>query len=517
MNALDELGGTPAAPGTVYLVGSGPGAPGLVTARAAKLLSTATFVAYDRLASAEARALCRPECEQVFVGKRPDYHALKQDGINDLLVEKAKEGHAVVRFKGGDPFVFGRGSEEALRCLEAGVPFEVVPGISSSVAAPAFAGIPVTHRGLAHGFAVITGHEDPDGQDDPVNWPNLATFPGTLCVLMGVAHLEQIARGLMKGGKPADTPVALVRWGTLSRQAVLRSTLGEVADEVERQGFRPPAVTVIGPVAALADQLTWFTDRPLHGRRVLVPRTRQDSSVLATKLRALGADVVIAPTIEIMPASDPEPMRNALNNLKDYAAIALTSRNAVRALFNGLADEGFDSRALAGLKLVVVGPGTAEELASNGVMADLIAPRATAEALARAISSQPDFPRDKPILAPLADIAGPTLAAGLRENEFEVNDVEAYRTVPAESLPPGVAEDLAKGRIDAVACSSSSTIRNLVGLCPAGIHESVKLVAIGPSTEATIMELGFTPDAVAHRHDVDGLVAALIETLTGDE
>ncbi len=514
MAGIEELGGTPAVPGTVYLVGSGPGAPGLVTARAAKLLATATFVAYDRLASAEARALCPPECEQVFVGKRPDYHALKQEGINDLIVQKAQEGHAVVRFKGGDPFVFGRGSEEALACLEAGVPFEVVPGISSSVAAPAFAGIPVTHRGLAHGFAVITGHEDPDGQDDPVNWPNLATFPGTLCVLMGVAHLEQIANGLMRGGKSADTPVALVRWGTLSRQAVLRSTLGEVAHEVARTGFRPPAVTVIGPVAALADQLTWFTDRPLHGRRVLVPRTRQDSSVVSMKLRALGADVVIAPTIQILPALNPEPMRRALHSLSTYGAIALTSRNAVRALFNGLADEGFDGRALAGLRLVVVGPGTAEELATHSIMADLIAPRATAEALARAISNDPDFPRDKPVLAPLADIAGPTLAEGLRENGFEVHDVEAYRTVPAYELPPGVAEDLAKGRIDAVACSSSSTIRNLVALSPDGIAASVKLVAIGPSTAATIEDLGYQPAAIAHRHDVDGLVAALIETLT---
>lgn len=513
MSAFDELGGTPAAPGTVYLVGSGPGAPGLVTARAAKLLSTATFVAYDRLASAEARALCRPECEQVFVGKRPDYHALKQDGINELIVQKAKEGHAVVRFKGGDPFVFGRGSEEAQACIANNVAFEVVPGISSSVAAPAFAGIPVTHRGLAHGFAVITGHEDPDGQDAPVNWPNLASFPGTLCVLMGVANLREIAAGLMAGGKPADTPVALVRWGTLSRQAILRSTLEAVADDVERTGFRPPAVTVIGSVAALADDLHWFTDRPLHGRRVLVPRTRQDSSVVSMKLRSLGADVVIAPTIEILPASDPAPMRDALTRLGDFSAVALTSRNAVRALFNGLADVGLDARALAGLQLVVVGPGTAEELATNGIMADMIAPRATAEALVMAMKSAPDYLRARPILAPLADIAGPTLAAGLRENGYQVHDVEAYRTVPAKDLPPGVAEDLAKGRIDAVACSSSSTIRNLVGLCPDGIHERVKLVAIGPSTEATIRELGFTPAAVAHRHDVDGLVAALIETL----
>ncbi|MDQ3538463.1 MAG: uroporphyrinogen-III C-methyltransferase, partial [Actinomycetota bacterium] len=328
------FGGPPAQPGTVHLVGGGPGDPGLMGLRAARLLASATFVAYDRLSPPEALALCPADAEQVYVGKLPDRHAMAQDEINELLVARAKAGDAVVRFKGGDPFVLGRGSEEAFACVAAGVAFEVVPGVTAGVAAPAYAGIPVTHRGVAPAFAVVTGHEDPTKPEAKVDYAALANFPGTLLLYMGVGRLRAIASALISAGRDAATSVALVRWGTTPRQETISGTLGDIADSVESAGFTNPAIIVVGDVVGLRDELTWFERRPLHGVSVLVPRTRHQAGELSERLRALGAEPVEAPTIAIEPSRTPQQLVSALTDVGNgaYDWVALTSANGVAAV-----------------------------------------------------------------------------------------------------------------------------------------------------------------------------------------
>lgn len=508
----DELGGRPAVPGTVYLVGGGPGDLGLVTARAATLLATATFVAYDRLSPPEALQVCREDAELVYVGKLPDRHALQQHEIDELLVTKAAEGHAVVRFKGGDPFVFGRGSEEAQRCVAAGVPFEVVPGVTSSIAAPAYAGIPVTHRGLSPAFAVITGHEDPTKDDLQVDYPALAAFPGTLVFLMGVARIGRIADALIANGKPAATPVALVRWGTTPRQAQLTGTLGDIAAQVEATGFSSPAVTVIGEVAALADELSWYADRPLHGRTVLVPRTRQQASDLSVRLRDLGAEPVEAPTIAIEPTTDPQAMVDAVTRLRDgaYGWVAFTSTNAVAAVADAIRRAGGDSRWLAGAAVASIGSGTAAALEAIGVVPDLVPATFTTRGLAEALV---EAAAGSTVLLPRADIATDTLTDVLGAAGIAFDDVEAYRTVRPAGLPDGVAERLRDGGFDAIALGSSSTARNLVDLLGGLPHPSTKVVSVGPVTSDTCRELGMAVAAEADPHDIPGLVDAVVRAL----
>ncbi|CAN5171961.1 uroporphyrinogen-III C-methyltransferase [soil metagenome] len=515
---ITELGGRPATPGTVHLVGGGPGDLGLITTRAATLLATATFVAYDRLSPPEALALCREDAELLDVGKLPDRHALPQEEINEVLVARAAEGHAVVRFKGGDPFVFGRGSEEAQRCVAAGVPFEIVPGISSAIAAPAYAGIPVTHRGLSPAFAVITGHEDPTKDVTQVDHAALAAFPGTLVFLMAVGRIGAIADALIAAGRPSGTPVAMVRWGTTPRQEQLQGTLGDIAAKVAATGFGSPAVTVIGEVVGLADELAWYADRPLHGCTVLVPRTRQQASELSTRLRDLGADPVEAPTIAIEPAADPSALREAALRLRDgrYGWVALTSTNAAEALLGAIREAGGDSRWLASSKVACIGSGTTQVLAVAGVVADLVPETSTTRGLATALieaSSVDLVSEQRPVLLPRADIATENLTAALVGAGLPYEDVEAYRTVPVDGLPVEVAERLRAGAFDAVALGSSSTARNLVQLLGGPPHPSIRIVSIGPVTTATCVELGLAVAAEADPHDLTGLTDAVVRAL----
>lgn len=507
------FGGPPADPGSVAIVGAGPGDPGLISLRAARLLSTASLVAYDRLAPQEALALCPPDCELLDVGKLPERHKLTQDEINDRLVAAAQAGHAVVRWKGGDPFVLARGSEEGQACRAAGVPFEVVPGITSGVAAPAYAGIPATHRGTAAGFAVVTGHEDPTKPDAQVDWSALAAFPGTLLVYMGVGRLRGIADALRAGGRDPDTPVALVRWGTTPVQEVLRATLATVADEVEAVGFGAPAIIVVGEVAALRAELAWFDTRPLHGVSVLVPRTRQQASELSERLRARGAEPVEAPTIAIEPTREPEALRAAAHALREGAHdwVALTSVNGVEALLDAIAEAGGDARWLAGARLAAVGSGTAEALARHGLRADLVPDRFTTRGLAEALVATGAPAR---ILLPRADLASPVLTEVLADAGWTVAEVEAYRTVPASALPDAAARRLAEGDLDVIALASSSTVRNLVDLLGGPPPHQVRIAAIGPVTAATCRELGLRVDAEAEPHDLDGLVAAVERAAT---
>ncbi|HVM15053.1 MAG TPA: uroporphyrinogen-III C-methyltransferase [Egibacteraceae bacterium] len=503
------FGGPPAAAGTVHLVGGGPGDPGLVGLRAARLLSTATVVAYDRLAPAEALTLCAEECTQIYVGKLPDRHALPQEEINALLVERARAGEAVVRFKGGDPFVLGRGSEEAQACAAAGVPFEVVPAVTAGVAVPAYAGIPVTHRGVAPAFAVVTGHEDPTKPGTQVDYAALAAFPGTLLLYMGVGRLAEIAAALVAAGKPPGTPVALVRWGTTPRQETLVGTLADIAGAVGATGFANPAVIVVGDVVALREEIAWYEQRPLHGIAVLVPRTRHQASALTERLRALGAEPVEAPTIAIEPTRDPERLRDCVARLADGAWdwLALTSANGVDGLWAQVQALGADARLLAGVRIAAVGPGTADALATHGLRADLVPDPFTTRGLADALVGGH---RPARVLLPRADIATPTLAEALRDAGWDTTEVEAYRTVPVPELPSAVRERLATGDIDVVAFASSSTARNFVRLLGGPPHAPLRVASIGPVTSATCRELGLRVDAEADPHDVDGLAAAIL-------
>jgi uroporphyrinogen III methyltransferase / synthase len=502
--------GPPARPGAVYLVGGGPGDPGLLSVRAARLLQTASVVAYDRLAPPQAVELCPDGCELIYVGKQPDRHALPQDEINALLISRARSGDAVVRLKGGDPFVLGRGSEEAQACSAAGVPFEVVPGVTSAVAAPAYAGVPVTHRAVAPGFAVVTGHEDAAKGAEQVDYEALARFPGTLVLLMGVGRLGGIAEALMAAGKPADTPVAVVQWGTTPRQRVVTATLADVADVVAAAGLEPPAVTVVGDVARLRDEIGgWFERRPLHGVSVLVPRTRHQAGELSERLRALGAEPVEAPTIALEPSREPPILREVVAAVGDGAFdwVAFTSVNAVDAVWGQLDALGADARLFARTAVAAVGPGTAGALAARGVRADVVPSPATTAALAQALVATGDGQR---VMLPQADIASPVLADALLAAGWTVTEVEAYRTVRPAGLDPEVAERLREGGIDVVALASSSTARNLVDLLGGPPNERVRVASIGPVTSRACRELGLRVDAEADPHDLDGLVDAVL-------
>ncbi|MDQ3452518.1 MAG: uroporphyrinogen-III C-methyltransferase [Actinomycetota bacterium] len=502
------FGGPPAQPGTVYLVGGGPGDPGLMGLRAARLLASATFVAYDRLSPPEALALCPAEAEQVYVGKLPDRHALAQEEINELLVARARAGDAVVRFKGGDPFVLGRGSEEASACVAAGVAFEVVPGVTAGVAAPAYAGIPVTHRVMAPAFAVVTGHEDPTKPEAQVDYAALARFPGTLLLYMGVGRLRAIAAALVAAGREATTPVALVRWGTTPRQQTISGTLGDIAERVESAGFTNPAIIVVGDVVGLRDELSWFERRPLYGLSVLVPRTRHQAGELSERLRVLGAEPVEAPTIAIQASRTPQLLRAALTDVGNgaYDWVALTSANGVAAVVEQLAELGRDARLFAPVRLAAVGPGTAEALAAAGLRAELVPPTATTGELAAALVASGPPAR---ALLPRADIATPTLTEALRSAGWRVDEVEAYRTVPVTELDPGVRQRLELGEIDVLAFASSSTVRNFVDLFGGPPPAGTRVASIGPVTSQTCRDLGLQVDAEADPHDLDGLVAAV--------
>ena len=391
--------------GLVSLVGAGPGDPGLLTLRGAEVLAAADVVVYDYLANPALLAHVRPEAERIYVGKQAGCHTLSQDQINALLVERGLLGQRVARLKGGDPFVFGRGGEEALALARAGVPFEVIPGVTSALAAPAYAGIPVTHRGLSSSFAVVTGHEDPAKELSAIDWARLATGVDTLIFLMGVGNLPNITERLLAHGRPAETPAATVRWGTRPGQQTVTGTLADIADEVRLADLRPPAVTVIGEVAALRETLRWFEDRPLFGQRVLVTRARTQASVLSARLRALGAEAIELPTIRIVPPADWGPLDRAIESLTAYDWIVFASVNGVRFFWERLTEADLDARALGAVKLAAIGPITASELETHGLRADYTPPTYVAEAIASGLGDV----RNQRILLPCADIARPAL------------------------------------------------------------------------------------------------------------
>jgi uroporphyrinogen III methyltransferase / synthase len=480
---------------TVYLVGAGPGDPGLLTLRARELLDRADVVLHDRLVAPS--LLDGLRAELVYVGKQGGGPQMPQAEINRLLVEHGRAAAVVVRLKGGDPFVFGRGGEEALVLREAGIAFEVVPGITAGITGPAYAGIPVTHRDAASGVAFVTGHtksasstgagEDPE-KPDSIDWPALAAFPGTLVFYMGVRSLPQIAEQLVAEGRPASEPVAVVERGTLPGQRTLLATLGDVGARAQAEGIRAPAVTVVGEVAGLREQLAWMEARPLHGRTVAVTRARAQASALAARLRDLGAAVIEAPAIRTR-SLDAE-----LGDVSGYDLVVVTSPNGAHELLGRLRD----ARELAGVTVAAVGPGTARALAEHGVAADVVPLRAVAEGLLEALAGG----SWRRALVARAREGRDVLETGLRERGVEVDAVALYETLP-ERLDPA-----AVGAADYVTFTSASTVRFF--LEAGGSLEGLRVLSIGPATSEALRDRGREPDVEADPHTPDGLVEALL-------
>ena len=499
--------------GIVYLVGAGPGDPGLMTRRSLELIASADAILYDRLIPPGALDGARPDAGLRYVGKEPGAAALSQEEINALLVELGRAGRRVVRLKGGDPFVFGRGGEEAEALAAAGVPFEVVPGVTAGVAAPAYAGIPVTHRDAASAVAFVTGHEDPEKPGSALDWDALARFPGTLVFYMGIKRLPVIAERLTSAGRDPSEAAAVIERGTHPGQRTVVDTLGGIAARVEAEEIRAPAITVVGAVAKLRETIAWLEARPLHGEVVAVTRARAQASGLAGRLRELGAEVVESPAIRIKPRPVEGDLRAAIDEVREYTLACFTSPNGVHLFFDALGrDAGAeapatsrgDARALAGVIVAAIGPGTAAALLEHGIRADIVPERFVAEALVEALAGV-ELEGRRVLIARAAE-ARSVLPDALRERGARVDDVAVYDTV-AEPLTDAQRAGLARATY--VTFTSSSTVRFLLksGVRPPA---GARIVSIGPVTSATAEEHGLAVDVEAEQHDIDGLVDALI-------
>ncbi len=496
------------------MVGAGPGDPGLLTRRGAELLGEAEVVIYDFLANPELQSLAPAGVELIFVGKKAGEHTLSQNEINKLIIEKAASGRMVVRLKGGDPFIFGRGGEEAEALVEAGLDFEVVPGVSSALAGPAYAGIPLTHRSFNAAVTLATGHEDPTKPTSKLNWAALAQLGGALVFLMGVKNLAANAQALMDHGLAAQTPTALVEWGTTTRQRCLVSTLEAVAREAETAEVKPPTVWVVGEVVRLRERLAWLEKRPLWGLKVLVTRAREGASRLAEMLRTLGAEPIIFPTIALIEPADLAPLRKAIADLAGYDWLIFTSANTVKHFFKHLAEAGRDLRALGGVKLCAIGPGTARELAALNLKPEIVPADHRAEGVVAALEEEARqekrflLPRAQE--APLAPPPAPAPGGG------RVDVVAAYRSVlPEAKRADEVASMLKHGQVDVVVFTASSTVKNMARLFRAERLKEMlarsEVAVIGPVTAQTAREAGLKVAVEAQEYTLEGLLAALIQ------
>ena len=494
--------------GNVYLVGAGPGDPGLITLKGIQCLELADVVVFDRLIDKRLLGHAPADAEFIDVGKVRGKWRIRQQDINALLVTKAKEGNSVVRLKGGDPFVFGRGGEEAEVLESEGVPFEVVPGITSAIAAPAYAGIPLTHRNFASSITIVTGSEDPQKGESTVDWGKLSRDDGTLVVLMGWEHLPGIAQELMQKGRPSDTPVALVRWGTEPYQQTVTGTLSNIVDRGIKAGISPPVVVVIGAVVGLRDTLRWFDKRPLFGKRVLVTRTRPQAGTLSSLLSQRGAEAIEAPTIEIRPVDDYTALDNALNQLSAYEWAIFTSANAIDIVFDRLERVGGDARVFSDVLVGAIGPATATALKGRGIIADFVPESFVSEAMVEGLRGR--IKNGDKVLLPRADIALETLTQGLAGLGAAVDEIAVYRTVIPRDSSVRVKEVLEKG-VDVATFTSASTVRNLAHLLDDELDRlsGVIVACIGPITAAAARELGLKVDIVGKEFTINRLVDAI--------
>ena len=502
---------TRAARGIVYLVGAGPGDPGLLTIRGRDLLRSCDDVVYDALVSEDllTAELAGRDVERHFVGKRGggDVSARQAD-IDKLLVKLARDGRRVVRLKGGDPFVFGRGGEEAQALARAGIPFEVVPGVTAGIAVPAYAGIPVTHRAVATAVTLVTGHEDPEKEVVGTDWQALARSGATLVLYMGVRTLPDVARELLAGGRAADTPAAVVERGTLPSQRVVTGTLGTIAERAREAGIAAPAITVVGDVVRLRDEIEWFERRPLAGKRIVVTRARAQASSLSVRLRELGAEVIEMPAIRIEPL-DPAPLHAALDRLSDYDWVMFTSQNAVELVWRAMRERGLDARSLGRARAAAIGRATAEALLGCGLAADVVPEQFVAESLVDVLRRRDDVAGRRVLLA-RATGARDVLPEGLRALGATVDEIEIYRTVLDGAGAANVAARLRDGEIDVVTLTSSSTAQFFVEAVGAEAAKSSPIASIGPVTSRTARSLGLRVDTEADEATIAGLVEAVV-------
>lgn len=496
----------------VYLIGAGPGDPGLLTLKGKAILEKADVVVYDYLANDALLAFVRPDAEKLYVGKKAGAHTLSQSEINRLIIEKAREGKTVARLKGGDPYIFGRGGEEAEELFEAGVPFEEVPGISSTIAGPAYAGIPLTHRDFSSSVTLITGHEHPDKPGSVHNWNALASSANTLVFVMGMKNLPDITSNLIQAGLSPDTPAALVYWGTTTRHRSLTATLETLPTAARKAGFTNPSVIIVGKVVTLHDKLNWFEHKPLLGRTIAVTRAREQASGMASQLMELGAEVIQFPTIAIHALDDYTPVDTVLDELGSYDWIVFTSVNGVHWFWQRLENRQLDSRALHGLRVAAMGSATANELKRHGIHPDFVPDTYIAESMAEGLI-QKDIQGQK-ILIPRACEAREILPQVLSKAGADVRVLPLYKTVPAVSQRETVLQRLAEGTLDVITFGSSSTVDNFFTAIPASaIHSSPavpKMACIGPVTAKTLHKYGFTCDIQPDTYTIPALVQAVL-------
>ena len=498
---------------SVYLVGAGPGDPGLITVKGRECIQNADVIIYDYLASPALLKHARKSAELIYVGKKGGDHTLSQEEINKLIVEKAKAGGIVCRLKGGDPYIFGRGGEEAEVLFDAAIGFEIVPGVTSAIAAAAYAGIPLTHRKLASTVAFVTGHEDPEKEETGIDWSSLATGIGTLVFFMGVKNLPNISKSLIDHGKPPQTPVALIRWGTTPAQKTVTATLETIVEKARAAGLKAPAIIVVGDVVNLRPSLKWFEDRPLLGKKIVVTRAREQASDLVRLLAGQGAECLEYPTIKIRPPEDLKPLERAVQNLSVYDWIVFTSVNGVVYFFEHLFAAGKDVRALGRLQTAAIGPATAERLREYGLTSDIVPETYRAESVVKAFEKVKL--KGKKILLPRAKEARPVLPRELNRMGAAVDEIPAYETIIAAENAAELVQKLKDRQIDLITFTSSSTVKNFKALLPAenfaALIQGVTIASIGPITTDTARQLGFDVHITADSFTIPGLVEAILQ------
>ena len=498
--------------GKVYLVGAGPGDPELITLKGLECIKNADVIIYDYLASPSLLKHAREHAEIIYVGKKGGDHTLSQDRINALIAEKAQKGFTVTRLKGGDPFIFGRGGEEAEVLIDARIPFEIIPGVTSAIAAPAYAGIPLTHRKFTSTIAFVTGHEDPAKAESNIDWAALAKGIGTLVFLMGVKNLPHITDRLMHHGMSPDTPVALVRWGTTPKQTTVSGTLDTIVERTKAAGLKPPAIIVVGHVVKLREKMRWFETRPLMGRCIVVTRAREQASDLVKRLSDLGAECLECPTIKVSPPQDVKPLDRAMENLSSYDWLIFTSVNGVNFFFERLFQKNKDVRALKDIHTAVIGPATEKKLFDFGLKSDIVPESYRAESVVKAFAGKDVTGRK--ILLPRAKEARPVLPLELKKMGAVVDEVTAYCTHAVKDNTDVLSARLKERSIDMITFTSSSTVKNFRALFPnedlKDLMRGVTIASIGPVTADTARDLGFDVHIIAESYTIPGLCQAIL-------
>jgi uroporphyrinogen III methyltransferase/synthase len=499
--------------GKVYLVGAGPGDPELITLKGLECIKNADVIIYDYLASPGLLKHAREHAEIIYVGKKGGDHTLSQDRINALIAEKAQKGLTVTRLKGGDPFIFGRGGEEAEVLVDARIPFEIIPGVTSAIAAPAYAGIPLTHRKFTSTIAFVTGHEDPSKAESSIDWEAIARGIGTIVFLMGVKNLPHITDRLMHHGMPPETPVALVRWGTTPKQTTVSGTLATIVERTKAAGLKPPAIIVVGHVVKLREKMQWFETRPLMGKCIVVTRAREQASDLVKRLSDLGAECLECPTIKVSPPEDVKPLDSAIENLSSYDWLIFTSVNGVNFFFERLFQKNKDVRALKDIHTAVIGPATEKRLFDFGLKSDIVPESYRAESVIKAFAGKDVT--GKEILLPRAEEARPVLPLELKKMGAAVDEVTAYRTHAVKDNADVLSARLKERSIDMITFTSSSTAKNFHALFPnedlKDLMQGVTIASIGPVTADTARDLGFDVHIVAESYTIPGLCQAILK------